>query len=482
VIILLKYSLFVNDENPVPRIDGDMKATLVNPPWQFYTPSKLYPLGVSYLASHLIQNGCDDVRIVDLNLELTEPGDVFKRSVKLVESTEPDVLGITCWTVHLLFCLEFVRLYKKRHPDVIIVLGGVHASFQPEEMLKLCPADIVVRGEGEETFVELLGALDKNSSLENVQGITYRKDGTIHHSPDRSLIKDLDEVPFPAYHLLPPIERYQPLNRTSVFSIVASRGCPYKCIFCSTNKLWKHQRRRSPENILKEIKWIANTFNLGFIRFEDDDLTANRQWALELFALLKDEAIPFDCLTRIDRVDPELLKAMRDAGCQGIYHGIESASQRLLKLLRKGFPPWVDEKYIKDLIMQEVELGMVPTASAMIGIPTETKEEVESTFELMSEIRRLGAKTQLWIMTPYPDTDAVVLYKDYLERRDRWGELRQFDIFSTVQRDAYSHLMKKYGALIPDNWIFRNETRDFEEMKALYLKGASRILGEVEFV
>ncbi len=459
-----------------------MNVTLINPPWQFYTPSKLFPLGVSYLASNLIQNGFDDVRIVDLNLELIEPTGIFKRSVELVEKTEPQVLGITCWTVHLLFCLEFVRLYKKRHPDVKIVLGGVHVSFQPEEMMKLCPADIVVRGEGEETLVELIGALDNNRSLDDVQGISYRKDGIVHHTPDRPMIRDLDDIPFPAYHLLGPIQRYQPLNRRYVFSIVASRGCPYKCIFCSANKLWRYQRRRSPGNILEEIKWITNTFDVGFIRFEDDDLTANREWALELFGLLKEEAIPFDCLTRIDRVDHELLKAMCDAGCQGIYHGIESASPRLLKLLRKGFPPWVDNQYIKDLITQEVGLGLVPTVSAMIGIPTETKEEVDSTFDLMSELRRLGAKTQLWIMTPYPDTDAVLLYKDFLERRDRWRELRQFDIFSSVQRDAYAPLMKKYGALIPDNWIFRNDTQGFEEMKALYLKGASRILGEVEFV
>jgi anaerobic magnesium-protoporphyrin IX monomethyl ester cyclase len=476
------YLLFTGVKKTDLRIYAFMNITLINPPWQFYTPSKLYPLGVSYLASNLIHNGFDDVSIVDLNLELTEPNGIFKRSVELVERTDPHVLGITCWTVHLLFCLEFVRLYKKKHPEVKIVLGGVHASFQTEEMMKLCPADIVVRGEGEETLVELIGALDENSSLDNIKGISYRKDGTVHNTPERSLIKDLDEVPFPAYQLLPSLERYQPLNRTFVLSLVASRGCPYKCIFCSANKLWKYQRRRSPENILKEIKWIKSTFDVGFIRFEDDDFTANREWALKLFALLKDEKIYFDCLTRIDRVDHELLKAMRDAGCQGIYHGIESASPRLLKLLRKGFPSWVDNEYIKDLIMQEVDLGLVPTASAMIGIPTETREEVESTFELMSEIRRLGAKTQLWIMTPYPDTDAVVLYKDYLERRDRWKELRQFDIFSSVQRDAYSHLMKKYGELIPDNWIFRNETTGFAEMKSLYLKGASRILGEVEFV
>jgi len=459
-----------------------MNITLVNPPWQFYTPSKLYPLGVSYLAASLMQHGFPDVRIVDLNLELTEPRDVFRQSVALVEKTGPRVVGITCWTVHLLFCLEFVRIYKKSHPEVTIVLGGVHASFQTEELMRLCPVDVVVRGEGEETLVELAEALDTNRSLEGINGISFRKDGAIHHTPDRPLIKDLDGIPFPAYRLLQPVERYQPLNRKYVFSVVASRGCPYKCIFCSANRMWKYQRRRSPGNILEEVRWIAKTYNAGFIRFEDDDLTANRQWSLELFGLLKDEAVPFDCLTRIDRIDPEILQAMRDAGCQGVYHGIESASPRLLEVLRKGFPPWVDREYIRDLISREVGLGLVPTVSAMIGIPTETREEVEATFALMCELRRMGAKTQLWIMTPYPDTDAVVLYRDFLERRDRWRELRQFDIFSAVQREAYSHLMKKYDDLIPDNWIFRNETQGFEEMKALYLEGAGRILGEGEFV
>ena len=459
-----------------------MKVTLIYPPWQFYTPSKLYPLGISYLASQLIYRGFDNIDIVDLNFEISDPRDIFKNAVEMVAERKPDVLGITCWTVHLLFCIEFVRLYKRKNPDVKIVLGGVHASSQPEEIMTLSPTDVVVRGEGEETFVDLLCAMEKNKDLGEVLGISYRKDGAIHHTPDRPLIKDLDDIPFPAYDLLPHIENYQPLNRRYVYSLVASRGCSYKCIFCSANKLWKYQRRRSPENILDEIEWLENKHDLGFLRFEDDDLTMNRDWAIHLFTLLKKLSVPFDCLTRIDRVDFELLKTMRRAGCEGIYHGIESASPRLLKLLRKGFPSRVNTEYIKKLIIEEVSLGLTPTVSAMIGIPTETKGEIELTLDLMCELRRLGAKTQLWMMTPYPDTDAVRLYKESLVRVDRWRELKQFDIFSTVSREAYSHLMKKYAALIPDNWMFKNEVKDFRELKALYLSGASRILGEMVFV
>lgn len=439
-------------------------------------------MGISYLASQLCHSGFDNVDIADLNFEISDPQNVFKRAVELIEKRNADILGITCWTVHLPFCLEFVKIYKKKYPDVKIIMGGIHASALPEDIMKLCPADIIVRGEGEETLVDLLRAIEKNKDLGEIPGITYRKDKAIHHTQDRPLIKNLDDIPFPAYDLLPPIEEYQPLNRKYVFSVLGSRGCPYKCIFCSSNRLWKFQRQRSPENVLSEIEFLKNKYELGFVRFEDDSITIYREWALKLFASLRELSINFDCLTRIDKVDSELLKIMRNAGCEGVYHGIESASPRLWKVLHKGFPEWVNIEYIKNLIEEEVSLGLNPTVSAMIGIPTETKEEIELTFDLMCDLKRLGARTQLWIMTPYPDTDAIALYKENLIRIDRWRELKQFDVFSTVPREAYSHLIKKYTSLIPDNWMFKNEINDFQEMKELYLSGASRILGELEFV
>lgn len=459
-----------------------MKVTLIYPPWQFYSPSKLYPMGVCYLAARLIQRGFENVDIVDLNCEISDTHDVFKNALEAVEKKNPDILGITCWTVHLPFCLEFVSLFKKRHPGVKIILGGVHASSQPEEMMKLCPVDIIVRGEGEETIVDLVRAIEDGRDLSEIQGISYRQGQIVHHTDDRPLMDNLDDLPFPAYHLLPPIERYQPLNRSYVFSILASRGCSYRCIFCSANRLWKYQRRRSTENILAEIHRLSDRYDLGFIRFEDDDLTMEREWALRLFTFLKDLPVRFDCLTRIDKVDRELLTAMADAGCEGIYHGVESASARLRKLLRKGFPASMTNENVKNRVIEEVSLGLNPTVSAMIGIPTETEDEVKETFKLMCDLKRLGAKTQLWVMTPYPDTAAVTLYKDHLIRIDRWKDLRQFDVFSQVPREAYSNLIRKYDTLIPDNWMFKNAVDDFGKMKELYLNGASKILGELEFV
>ena len=459
-----------------------MKVTLIYPPWQFYSPSKLYPMGVCYLAARLIRAEFENIDIVDLNYEISDTSDVFKKALEAVEKRNPDILGITCWTVHLPFCLEFVALYKKKHPGVKIILGGVHASSQPEEMMKLCPADIIVRGEGEETFVDLIRAIEEKRDLSQVHGIFYRQGEIVHHTEERPLVENLDDLPFPAYHLLSPIEQYQPLNRSYVFSVLASRGCSYRCIFCSANRLWKYQRRRSTENIIAEIRYLIDRYNLGFIRFEDDDLTMKREWAMQLFTLLKGVPVHFDCLTRIDKVDRELLQVMAEAGCEGIYHGVESASTRLRNLLRKGFPDWMTNEYVKNRITEEVALGLTPTVSAMIGIPTETEEEVRETFDLMCDLKRLGAKTQLWMMTPYPDTDAVTLYRDHLIRIDRWKELRQFDVFSQVPREAYSNLIKKYDSLIPDNWVFKNAIDDFRKMKGLYLDGASKILGELEFV
>lgn len=459
-----------------------MKITLVYPPWQFYSPSKLYPMGVSYIAARLLQKGIQDVDIADLNCEISDTHDVFKKALAAVEKRDPDILGITCWTVHLPFCLEFVSLYKKKHPGVKIVLGGVHASSQPEEMMKLCPADVIVRGEGEETFAELALAFDQGRELDEIAGISYRCGQAVRHTAERPLVENLDDIPFPAYQLLPPVEQYQPLNRTYAFSVLASRGCSYRCIFCSANRLWKYQRRRSVENILTEIRWLIDRYNLGFIRFEDDDLTLNREWALHLFTLLKDVPVRFDCLTRIDRVDRELMMAMAEAGCEGVYHGVESASERLRKLLKKGFPASLTNDAIRNRVIEEVDLGLNPTVSAMIGIPTETEEEVRATFDLMCDLKRLGAKTQLWMMTPYPDTEAADLYRDDLIRIDRWKELRQFDVFSQIPREAYGNLIRKYDALVPDNWMFRNAIDNVGRMKALYLDGARRILGEVEFV
>lgn len=458
-----------------------MRVTLVNPPWQFYNPVKLYPLGLCYLGASLREEGRSQVAMVDLNVEVTGPGGVVQRSLGLVDVTNPDVVGLSCWTVQAPFVVEFVRHYKARHPEVTVVLGGIHASAAAEEMMRLCPADVVVRSEGERTLSEVLAALEQRWGLEGVRGISFRQGENVVTTGARPLIRELDSLPFPAYDMLPPVERYQPLNRKFVFSVTASRGCVHHCAFCSGSGFWRYQRWRSPENVISEIAWLRSRYGAGFIRFEDDDLLSRKPWAERLLNLLRDVPVPFSCLARIDSVQDGIVELLAFAGCKEIYHGLETTSPRLWKLLRKDVAGTVDLARCRDLVAREVALGVIPTVSAMIGIPTETEEEMNATVDFLADLRAMGARTQLWILTPYPDTAIVREFGDKLVQVDRWRRFAQFDVFSEVARDAYGPLIRKYKPMAPDWWMFANEA-GVEKTGQLYMRSKGRLMGMFDFV
>lgn len=458
-----------------------LRLTLVNPPWQFYNPQKLYPLGLSYLGASLRAEGRSQVTLVDLNVEVQHPKKVIEQSLSLVEASMPEVLGLTCWTVQAPFVVEFVRRFKARHPEVLVVLGGIHASGSAEELMSMCPADVVVHSEGEHTLSELICALEQDLGLQDVKGISFRGDSGVVQTPARPLIRDLDSLPLPAYDMLPSLEKYQPMNRKYVFSVMASRGCVHHCAFCSGNKFWGHQRWRSPEHVVGEIKWLRSQYNVGFLRFEDDDLLSNKSWAQCLLGQMKGVARPFSCLARLDSIDEEMAELLALAGCREVYHGLESASPRLWKLLRKGMGPAVDLDRCRDLVAREIALGLTPTVSAMIGIPTETEQEMDATVEFLSDLRALGARVQLWILTPYPDTEVVRVFGKQLVKVDRWAKFGQFDVFSEAARDAYGKLIKKYKLMVPDWWMFSNEA-GADATGDLFARSKGRLMGVLDFV
>jgi anaerobic magnesium-protoporphyrin IX monomethyl ester cyclase len=393
----------------------------------------------------------------------------------------PDVIGLTCWTVHAPFVIEFVKEYKKRHPEVFLVLGGIHASSSPQTMMDLCPADAIVHSEGEQTFYDLLCALRNFHVLYGVKGITFRDQGQLVTTGKRSLIKPLDAIPFPQYELLKSIAMYQPLNRKYVFSIVGSRGCVHKCAFCSGNKFWGYQRWRSPQNILEEIRRLKSNYDVGFIRFEDDDLLCNKEWAIQLLNLITGEVPAFSCLARFDSVIfSELPELLARAGCTEIYHGLETTSGRLLAILNKRQSILELEQY-QEIIGKEVTLGLNPTVSAIIGIPTETESEIYHTVEFLLKLRALGAKTQLWLLTPYPDTEIVEKYKQDLVAIDRWKHFSQFDVFSEAAHEAYGKLIRRYNLIVPDWWMFNNEI-GVKKTGEIYTRMQGRVMGVMDFV
>ena len=418
--------------------------------------------------------------MLDLNVEICDTQDVIKRSVNLVEKTNPEVLGLTCWTVHAPFVVEFVRRYKKHHPNVYIVLGGVHASASVSQMMTLCPADAIVHSEGEQTLLELLQVLGKKDKLSNVKGISYRGNGRILTTDERPLIQNLDEISFPNYEMLQPIQKYQPFNHEYIFSINATRGCNHNCAFCSGNSFWRCQRWRSAENIINEINWLKTKYDVGFIRFEDDDLLSNKTWAKHLLKLLPGVIPPFSCLARFDSMEDDFITLLSAAGCIEVYHGLETTSIRLLKILRKGHTRF-DLKQIKELVSKEITFGLIPTISAMIGIPTETEDEMHSTIDYLLELRALGARTQLWLLTPYPDTEIVRKHGNKLVQVDRWRRFGQFDVFSEAAHEAYDKLIQKYNFIVPDWWMFANEA-GIDKTGKIYSQTKGNIMGVFDFV
>ncbi|MFQ6075856.1 MAG: B12-binding domain-containing radical SAM protein [Candidatus Bathyarchaeia archaeon] len=251
-----------------------MKVLLVYPP----TPTSIReteltrktelapPLGVLYLAS-VAERAGHDVKVIDMRLKDEKPDEIRG----YMASFQPDVVGISGMTTEYPFGFEIAKISKEVQPNVITVMGGPHVTFTATETLdENQDVDIVVRGEGESTFIELLEALDKASSLMEVKGVTFRRNGRTISTEPRQLIENLDHLPYPARHLVP-------LKDYTYISMITSRGCPYHCTFCTTTLMWgSRYRTRRPNSVVDEMQYIAE--NLGFrrITISDDNFALTR--------------------------------------------------------------------------------------------------------------------------------------------------------------------------------------------------------------
>lgn len=377
------------------------------------------PLGVAYLASYLERDGAT-VKIIDANAERLTFQDLKER----FKDEEPRFVGITATTPLMENALHIASLCKDLFPEVRVIMGGVHPTILPDEVLQHKHVDFVVRGEGEETIRELV----KGKDQESVMGISYRKDGAVVHNPDRPLIKSLDEIPLPAYHLLP-MKRYFPAmggyKRLPGTSLMAGRGCPGKCTFCY--KCFGNTLRwRSPQNILDEIKLLISTYGIREASFYDDTFTMYKKKTMELCELLLKDRIDltWSCFSRIDFVTPELLSLMKRAGCHQIMYGIESADPEILKNIRKN----VSLEKAEEAVRMTNEAGIDSRLAFMIGNPGETEETMERT--LQYAIRLSPALVIFNITTPYPGTEMFAWAREsgYLRTED-WS---QYDLSTVV--------------------------------------------------
>ena len=377
-----------------------MKITFLNPP---QTNSKYKflgvvapSLGIGYMAAVLEQNGYD-VDVIDASaLELTydEIGEeILKRN--------SDIVSISALTPTIGVALDSADKIKQVKPDTVVVLGGYHPTFEFKSVLEEDSVDIVVRGEGEYTLLELVKTIDEGGDLSNVEGLAFYDGDKLILTPDRPVIQDLDELPFPAFHLFP-MEKYRILNiTTNVATIITTRGCPMQCSFCSSAALHGHKlRRRSVNNVVDEVEMRLMEQNIDTIAFMDDTFTLNKRFVLDFCAEVKRRNLKFwwGCTSRVDNLDEELLQTMKDAGCITIFMGVESADQQMLEKMNKNITV---SKTVNAFKLAR-KVGIRTIASCVIGMPEDTKESMKNTIAFVKKLKPNYALYSL--ATPYPGT------------------------------------------------------------------------------
>ena len=323
-----------------------VKTSLVNPPplKGVYRHQLYLPMGLAYLAAVLEEDGHEvtviDCPALEMNLE--------QLKTKLA-SIEPNVIGITSMTPTIQSTLLSARAAKEACPDAMVVLGGPHATFMDEQVLAEEEAvDIVARGEGEETLLELAQNVSNPKGLNRIEGITFRNNGQTVRTPNRSFIQNLDELPRPAYKYFP-LEKYRLFGRR-ILPIMTSRGCPSQCSFCTTAQMFgKAFRARSPKSIVDELEWLRDVHGADAFSFYDDTFTLDKKRALKICEEIRNRKIglPWDCQTRVSVVSKEILLKMREANCQQVFFGVESGCQKILDAVKKGTTVEQNEKAIR---------------------------------------------------------------------------------------------------------------------------------------
>ena len=315
----------------------------------------------------------------------------------------PDIVSISALTPTIGVALDSADKIKQVKTDTIVVLGGYHPTFEFESVLAEPSVDIVVRGEGEYTLLELVQTIESKGDLANVKGLAFHDetDGSLVLTPDREVIHDLDELPFPAFHLFP-MEKYRILNiTTNVATIITTRGCPMQCSFCSSAALHGHKlRRRSYTNVVDEVEMRLKEQNIDTIAFMDDTFTLNKRFVYDFCAEIKRRNLNFwwGCTSRVDTLDEDLLQTMKDAGCITVFIGVESADQQMLEKMNKNITVSKTENAFR--LLRKV--GIRSIASCVIGMPEDTRENMEKTINF---VKKLNPNYALYsLATPYPGT------------------------------------------------------------------------------
>ncbi len=378
---------------------------LVAPPYpSSYSPEVLKtpefsapPLGICYLASVLRTNGVN-VRIVDMHQEAKSPEDI----IQVCKSYRPQVVGITATTPTFPLAVKISKYIKAWDESTTTVIGGAHATCDPEECLSFHSLDFVCVGEGENTLLELVqNLLAGAKTASSIPGLAYRNgDGTVSYTEKREWVVNLDEIPLPARDS---IDMGSYLKRGS---IVSSRGCPYGCNFCSCSVIvGRGYRTRSVANVLDEIESLIKDYSCDSIDFHDDIFNLDSNRVLDFCRSIERRNLEFawGCFCRADQFTEKLASEMASAGCRVVQFGVESGSQRVMDAINKH----LSLRQVEDAVEAAKKAGIPQIVCGfIIGHAQDTEESVRETIKFGEQVASIGAtRVTLSLLTPFPGTD-----------------------------------------------------------------------------
>lgn len=359
-----------------------MQVLLINPPSEDKNP--ILPLGLASIAAFLEHNGVD-VKIIDAWALALNYEDI----VNEVKEIEADIIGITMVSPRYNQAKKTAEAARRGCPNATIVLGGPHPSALPTETLQDIPeVDICVIGEGEQTMLDLVNALSDGDRLHNIKGIAFRTEDSVVVTDPRPPIKDLDSLPMPARHLFP-IEKYKthpPYGRKNPYmTMMTSRGCPFSCAYCSKETFGNRLRMMSAKKVVEEIEFLVNQYGTKEIHFYDDTFTVNMKRVRGICDEIIDRKIDiiWSCTTRVNVINEELLRKMKEAGCWLISYGVESGSQEILDAMGKG----ITIEQVSEAFKMTRKQGIKILAFFMMGFLGETEEDIQKTIDFSKQLK-----------------------------------------------------------------------------------------------
>ncbi len=401
--------------------------------------STQFPVGLGFLMTYMKELG-HEVRFLDYDTIAYDSEELLA----VCREFQPEMVGLTAMTPQIVQANKVAKLVKEALPEVITVIGGKHVSVMPERTLETFSGfDLAVVGEGEYTLAELLDNLGDAGTYPDIKGLVWRRGDVVVVNSDRPLIHDLDEILY-ADRSLFDIESYgqgmsfKGMWRTpEMTEIITARGCPNRCIFCSSQIITKRKvRYRSIAHIQAELDECYDKYGFRHFRIVDDTFTLKRERVYALCDWFEAKKVTWNCNARVNTVDLEMLTRMKQSGCVGVMYGVESGSPEILKKMKKG----INLEQIRNAFQWSHEAGIsiIEADFVLGGHPDETLEDIEMSRALIKEIKPhyLG----LGSLVPYPGCEArdIMIKKGLIEDRslEDWNA---YDYTVTDQGWRYTH-------------------------------------------